>query len=58
MPGETYKALILKYYIFEVGLGQETALHIDAMLISPDTITKGGGPHVFSFLICAFVSEL
>ena len=30
---------------------------IDAMLVSPDTMTKGGG-QVFSFLICAFVSEL
>ena len=34
------------------------APQIDAMLIAPDIITKGGGPHVFSFLICAFVSEL
>ena len=35
------------------------APQIDAMLVSPDTMTKGGGgQHVFSFLICAFVSEL
>ena len=34
------------------------APQIDAMLVSPDTLTKGGGHHVFSFLICAFVSEL
>ena len=34
------------------------APQIDAMLVSPDTMTKGGGPHVFSVLICAFVSEL
>ena len=27
---------------------------IDAMLVSPDTMTKGGGQHVFRFLICAF----
>ena len=26
---------------------------IDVMLVSPDTMTKGGGQHVFSFLICA-----
>ena len=33
------------------------ASQIDAMLVSPDTMTKGGGQHVFSFLICsAFVS--
>ena len=25
------------------------APQIDAMLVSPDTMTKGGGPHVFSF---------
>ena len=31
---------------------------IDAMLVSPDTVTKGGGQHGFRFLICAFVSEL
>ena len=34
------------------------APQIDAMLVSPDTMAKGGGQHVFSFLICAFVSEL
>ena len=34
------------------------APQIDAMLVAPDTITKGGGPHVFSFLIGASVSEL
>ena len=34
------------------------APQIDAMLVSTDTMTKGGGPHVFSFLICALVSEL
>ena len=34
------------------------APQIDAMLVSPDTMTKGGGQHVFSFLIRAFVSEL
>ena len=34
------------------------APQIDAMLIAPDTITKGGGQHVSSFFICAFVSEL
>ena len=33
------------------------APQIDAMLVSPGTMTKGGGPHVFSFLICAFVSD-
>ena len=31
---------------------------IDAILVSPDTMTKGGGQHVFSFLICACVPEL
>ena len=31
---------------------------IDTMLISPDTMTKKGGQHVFSFFICAFVSVL
>ena len=31
---------------------------IDVMLVSPDTMTKGGGQHVFCFLIGAFVSEL
>ena len=36
----------------------ETAPQIDAMLVSPDTLAKGGGPHVFGFLICAFASEL
>ena len=36
----------------------EMAPQIDAMLVSPDTMTKRGGQHVFSFLICAFVSEL
>ena len=25
------------------------ATKIDAMLVSPDTMTKGGGPRVFSF---------
>ena len=49
--------------MFVVGLGQrrrraEMAPQIDAMLVSPDTMTKGGGQHVFSFFICAFVSEL
>ena len=34
------------------------AFQIDAMLVSPDTMTHGGGQHVFSFLICAFVCEL
>ena len=34
------------------------APQIDAMLVSPDTLAKGGGQHVFSFLIFAFVSEL
>ena len=34
------------------------APQIDAMLVSPDTMTKGGGQHVFSFFICAFVFEL
>ena len=34
------------------------APQIDVMLVSPDTMTKGGGQHVFSFLIGAFVSEL
>jgi len=34
------------------------APQIDAMLVSPDTMTKGGGQHVFSFLICAFVSRV
>ena len=35
------------------------APQIDAMLVSPDTMTKGGGKHVFSFfLMRAFVSEL
>ena len=33
------------------------APQIDAMQVSPDIMTKGGGPHVFSFLICAFVSD-
>ena len=33
------------------------APQIDAMLVSPNTMTKGGGQHVFRFLICAFVSE-
>ena len=33
------------------------APQIDAMLVSPDTMTKGGGQHVFSFLICAFSSD-
>ena len=28
-----------------------------AMLVSPVTITKGGGPHVFLFLIYAFTME-
>ena len=36
----------------------EMAPQIDAMLVSSDTLTKGGGQHVFSFSICAFVSEL
>ena len=44
--------LIAKYYISVVGLGQrcpraETAPQIDALLVSPDTMTKGGGPHFF-----------
>ena len=26
------------------------ARQIDAMLVSPDNITKGGGPHVSSFV--------
>ena len=30
------------------------APQIDVVLVSPDTMTKGGGQHVFSF----FVSEL
>ena len=34
------------------------APQIDATLVSPDTVIKGGGQHVFSFSICAFVSEL
>ena len=34
------------------------APQIDEMLVSPDTMTKGGGQHVFSFLVFAFVSEL
>ena len=34
------------------------APQIDSMLVSPDTMTKGGGQHVFNFLIGAFVSEL
>ena len=41
----------LKYYIF-VGLGQKTPpsrTDIDTVLVSPDTMTKGGGPHVFIF---------
>ena len=29
-----------------------------AMLVFSDTMTKGGGQHVFRFLICAFASEL
>ena len=33
----------------------KAAFQSDAMLVSPDTMTKGGDPHVFSFLICAFV---
>ena len=40
--------------MFVVGLGQrrrraEMAPQIDAMLVSPDSMTKGGGQHVFSF---------
>ena len=27
------------------------APQIDAMLVSPDTMTKGGGQHVFSFFL-------
>ena len=34
------------------------AFQIYAMPGSPDTTTKGGGPHVFLFLISAFVFEL
>ena len=34
------------------------AFLLSKSLVSPDTMTKGGGQHVFSFFICAFVSEL
>ena len=34
------------------------AFQIDAMSVSPDTMTKGGGPHVSLFLIYALPSEI
>ena len=36
----------------------EMAFQIEAMPGSPDTTTKGDGPHIFLFLISAFVFEL
>ena len=33
------------------------ALSIIAILVSPNTTTKGGGPHVLPFLIYAFLFE-
>ena len=41
--------------MFVVGLGQrrrraEMAPQIDAMLVSPDTMTKGGGQHTWEYL--------
>ena len=35
----------------------EMATSTRAMLVSPNATTKGGGPHVFLFLIYAFTME-
>ena len=34
------------------GRRAKMAFQIDAMLVSPDTPTKGGGPHVSLFYLC------